>query len=194
MVWPVLLLALVIVRFVSPWPIVLALGAFIVGTAAAFDVTSIVVGCVAGTLVSYGVVHRAPVLLATLAVLPMVVLVVSTEHSYHATPPILLFTVPTAIVLMACVLSRDWWLPRLVDRGVLRWFGKISYGLYLWHWPLFVAFGWRLGLPLAIVAAALSHRYVEQPFLRRKQRSAPLGRSAYARPELVTSAAVRASP
>ena len=57
-------------------------------------------------------------------------------------------------------------------RPVLRWFGKISYGLYLWHWPLIVAVGWKLGVPLAVVVAALSYRFVEQPFLRRRKRTA----------------------
>jgi len=50
--------------------------------------------------------------------------------------------------------------------------GKRSYGLYLWHWLLIVAVGWELGVPLAVAAAALSYRFVEQPFLRRRKRTA----------------------
>ncbi len=179
-VWPLLLLALLRFRVGGPWPLLFALGAVIGATGAVFNFTSIAVGCIAGVVFSYGLVRRAPTLLATVAVVPMVVLVVSTEHDYHRTPPILLFTVPTAIVLLACTLSQDWWLPRLVDRRVLRWFGKISYGLYIWHWPLYVAFGWRLGLPLAIGVAVLSYRYVEQPFLRRKGRVVPAAPATWA--------------
>jgi peptidoglycan/LPS O-acetylase OafA/YrhL len=52
--------------------------------------------------------------------------------------------------------------------------GKISYSLYLWHWPLlaFAGYAWgadidagsRLALMgVAIALAALTHRYVEQP-------------------------------
>uniref|UniRef100_UPI0025F28670 acyltransferase family protein n=1 Tax=uncultured Caulobacter sp. TaxID=158749 RepID=UPI0025F28670 len=55
--------------------------------------------------------------------------------------------------------------------------GKISYSLYLWHWPLLVlaadvaqqplSVGQRLGLVgLALVLAILSWRFVEQPFRR----------------------------
>jgi peptidoglycan/LPS O-acetylase OafA/YrhL len=60
--------------------------------------------------------------------------------------------------------------------------GRISYGLYLWHYPIFLALardvglslGWTLalGAPLAFVAATASHRYVEQPALRLKRRFA----------------------
>jgi peptidoglycan/LPS O-acetylase OafA/YrhL len=54
--------------------------------------------------------------------------------------------------------------------------GRLSYSLYLWHWPVFALFGWTIGLEgavpaaaallLALVLAALSYRLVEQPFRR----------------------------
>jgi peptidoglycan/LPS O-acetylase OafA/YrhL len=59
--------------------------------------------------------------------------------------------------------------------------GRISYGLYLWHgltlWTVGPGSKW-LGVMLAFVMAALSYRYVEQPFLRRK--CAPAERTAEA--------------
>ncbi|CZT34677.1 acyltransferase family protein [Rhizobium sp. 9140] len=62
--------------------------------------------------------------------------------------------------------------------------GKISYSLYLWHWPIFVGVALTtaraptipeaIGLLLASVAAAyLSWRFVEQPFRQRR-----IGRTA----------------
>ena len=67
----------------------------------------------------------------------------------------------------------------------LRWLGRISYSLYLWHWPILVLapvalgldgsefgpaegdLGLRLGLVLvAVVLAALTWRLVEEPFRR----------------------------
>ena len=80
-------------------------------------------------------------------------------------------------------------LGRLLDIQPLRWIGERSYGLYLWHWPVFVlvvgllptwqpdssvgwaASGWALGgwalggiaFAVTVLAAALSYRFIEQP-------------------------------
>ena len=64
---------------------------------------------------------------------------------------------------------------RLLATAPLRFLGRISYSLYLWHWPLFVlpavaleaepSYGARLALAaIAIVAAWLSWRWIEEPF------------------------------
>lgn len=74
-------------------------------------------------------------------------------------------------------------LGRLLDLEPMRWIGERSYGLYLWHWPVFVltlallpgfahdgASGWALGgiaLVITVVAAAASYRFLEQP-IRKK--------------------------
>ncbi|UHQ21318.1 acyltransferase [Lysobacter sp. 5GHs7-4] len=60
--------------------------------------------------------------------------------------------------------------------------GRISYSLYLWHWPVFVLFRWTLGLEsagaralalgLAIALAIASYRLVERPL----RHAAPLVR------------------
>lgn len=54
--------------------------------------------------------------------------------------------------------------------------GRISYSLYLWHWPVYVLMRWTCGLDSALARviavaltfglAALSYRFVEQPFRR----------------------------
>lgn len=73
----------------------------------------------------------------------------------------------------------------LLGTAPLRWLGRVSYSLYLWHWPILVlgpvALGLastedgevgadlpvRLGLVmLAVVLAVLTWRFVEEPFRR----------------------------
>lgn len=54
--------------------------------------------------------------------------------------------------------------------------GRLSYSLYLWHWPVFVLFRWTVGtgsfatriaaLAMAVILAVLSWRYVETPVRR----------------------------
>jgi len=94
---------------------------------------------------------------------------------------LVIVAVLTAIVI-ATLLVPSTPLARVLDLGVFRWVGKRSYGLYLWHWPVFVlvvsalpswqrsgAPGWALGgvaLAISVAAAALSYRFVEQPIRR----------------------------
>ena len=87
--------------------------------------------------------------------------------------------VPTfgaALVISAGALSGG--AGRWLGTAVPRWLGRISYSLYLWHWPLLilvpVAIG-QNGLPirvgLAVVAVVIAHvstRWIEQP-IRHKQ-------------------------
>jgi peptidoglycan/LPS O-acetylase OafA/YrhL len=74
--------------------------------------------------------------------------------------------------------------------------GKRSYGLYLWHYPLWIAVGVELdGLGLnarrlvVVVASAvvtlLSYRFVEQPALRWKRRFERGGPGPAARSDVV---------
>jgi len=66
---------------------------------------------------------------------------------------------------------------RFLGLAPLRWLGRISYSLYLWHWPIIVipaaALGTDLPLPVrialalaAIPVAAASQRWVEEPIRR----------------------------
>ncbi|WP_430591578.1 acyltransferase family protein [Humidisolicoccus flavus] len=91
---------------------------------------------------------------------------------------LLLASVATVFAILGSAIPGSW-LARLLDIAPMRWIGDRSYGIYLWHWPLFVlaitAFPLvpREGAPamllgaaclvLTIAAATLSHRFVETP-------------------------------
>lgn len=75
----------------------------------------------------------------------------------------------------------------ILSRTVTVWIGRISYSLYLWHWPLIVFYGMVYGQKLdlrdqvaviagSIALAALSYRFVESPFRTVAFRSLPAPR------------------
>ncbi|MEB0014751.1 hypothetical protein QN416_24455, partial [Glaciimonas sp. Cout2] len=79
---------------------------------------------------------------------------------------------------------------RWLDTPVLRWIGERSYGIYLWHWPLFVLAGvaWPaagvdvhlLVAAVAVLVAAASYRWLEQPVRRRGLRGGIRSLSGFA--------------
>jgi peptidoglycan/LPS O-acetylase OafA/YrhL len=86
-----------------------------------------------------------------------------------ATVPVALLSV---VALHAALSSPPAWL----ENPVLRWFGMISYGLYLWHYMVISLLWDRLPIPelygmiaTPIAAAWLSWRFVEAPLLRARR-------------------------
>jgi peptidoglycan/LPS O-acetylase OafA/YrhL len=87
----------------------------------------------------------------------------------------LLPTVGSAFVILAGVRAVPWGAGRLLSTALPRFLGRISYSLYLWHWPLLILPEAAIGHPLpwwargwmvvlAIGLAALTQRWVEDPF------------------------------
>ena len=83
------------------------------------------------------------------------------------------------IILYRLMVSEKTPLHKLLEYQPLVWIGRLSYGLYLWHFPIFEkAGGWRslgvMAIPVAFAltfsVATLSFYFVETPFLRLKSR------------------------
>ena len=91
----------------------------------------------------------------------------------------LVFAVCTAIVVAAVVQTTQSPLKAALSLAPIRWVGRISYGVYLWHWPIAVALdgqrtgitGWELDLlrvAATFAVAALSYYLVELPIRQRR--------------------------
>jgi peptidoglycan/LPS O-acetylase OafA/YrhL len=85
--------------------------------------------------------------------------------------------VATAVAIAAAVHPRPGGAGRLLSFRPLCALGLVSYGVYLWHWPIYVVLdqsrahlgGWPLlGVRVAttLAVAAVSYRFVEQPIRR----------------------------
>jgi peptidoglycan/LPS O-acetylase OafA/YrhL len=85
-----------------------------------------------------------------------------------------------AVVVVVSASTRGGWLGLVLDVPPLRWLGARSYGLYLWHWPVFVytrpGIDWPLHgsgaltarLAITVLLTELSYRLVELPLRHRR--------------------------
>lgn len=93
---------------------------------------------------------------------------------------LLLASLATAAVIVALVTVPA--IGRALDAGPLRWVGERSYGLYLWHWPVFVILAtgldggrlrdasWPTLILASVITVAVSaacYRWLEVPVRRR---------------------------
>jgi peptidoglycan/LPS O-acetylase OafA/YrhL len=90
-----------------------------------------------------------------------------------------------AVALFASTGAGGVW---FLEGRVIRWFGSRSYGIYLWHAPILAAMAYHywlpwqvlvvIGVPVSLLLAELSYRYVEAPFRARRKAPRPAGSQA----------------
>lgn len=139
----------------------------------------LLIGCLLGLAVVWGKlpqVKRFGALLAALVLLFAAIFAVwdSPLYAYGLSA----INLSTAVVLTFILAER----PRYLTNKVLVWIGTISYGLYLWHYPVFILTRERitesplgilvLGGAASVGCAALSYYLVEKPCLKLKKRFA----------------------
>jgi peptidoglycan/LPS O-acetylase OafA/YrhL len=90
-----------------------------------------------------------------------------------------LLAIATAVVIVNVVLAPPGYLSSFLEFGPLVWIGRISYGLYLWHYPIFKAtnflkMSWpvqlAVALALTVMVTSLSYYLIERPALSLKRR------------------------
>lgn len=126
----------------------------------------LIIGCIAGVAYTHGLTPRLLPRVGTLA-LPLMCLILAVGAPFELR---MLFLLPLLNLVAALVIVHIAQSPdaarRLQGRGVV-YIGRISYGIYLWHAVPIAVFGPK-GVLAAVPLAAVSHRFVEQPFLRRR--------------------------
>lgn len=130
-------------------------------------------------------------------ILPVLGVVVLAEVVHRATGSatefrhglLIVVAVAAAAVIVPTALDQDGPVARVLEVRPLVWLGVISYGVYLWHWPIFLVLngertGWA-GYPLfaarcaaTLGAAALSWWLIEQPVRRWRPVHVPVLRLA----------------
>jgi peptidoglycan/LPS O-acetylase OafA/YrhL len=171
LLWPLLVLLAMRLRRGRVW--VLAVAA-VLGAAVSGGLMRHLYEAADPSRVYYGTDTRAHELLAG----AVLALLLASPLGERLRPWLRRLALPAGLaVLAAVVLMPDSWpLSRVLGIAPLAWLGRISYGLYLWHWPVYQALttnsglrGWVLDLARIAVSLGLavaSFYLVERPVRR----------------------------
>jgi len=206
LVWPLMLFFLLRSKLGKPWVIFVILCVLLLvvlrrallmiegapfyrlyyGTDTRAD--GLMLGCLAACLVSWSLLPRSRVfevcmkVLASFAALFLAYLVLTLKTN---SPSLFrgIFTLATlaiASILMVVVVWPESLFLKILKLAPLVWIGRISYGLYLWHWPVrgFVYGATTHPSPLQVIVAvflsfaitSVSFYLIERPFLAWKKR------------------------
>lgn len=154
-------------------------GPFPIEVAAYFRVDAIMLGCLLGLLLAQDAEppgrlwRRAEEWLGFVALLGLLIMFAFATEPFYRLGGFSLVSLSTAIMVNHLRRRSGSLLAKLLETKFIRWTGLISYGLYLWHYPVYHWF-WKhdhtawtkllVGAPLAFGIAAISYYTVEAWF------------------------------
>ena len=142
----------------------------------------LLIGCATAMCVCWGFLRAHSL---RLSVIPALVIIGALMFAGSYSTPFMhlggftLLAMATSVVIVWVVLAPSGYLRGFLEYRPLVWVGRISYGLYLWHYPIFKAasvlrLAWPLQLLLAVTATltvtSLSYYLIERPALKLKTR------------------------
>jgi peptidoglycan/LPS O-acetylase OafA/YrhL len=147
---------------------------------------SLLLGCLVGVLISSNLLPRSDGFVKTLNVLAIIssggLIIMGVFNSYSSRMICIgwLLASVFATILITCLASISSGLPhRFFENPLLVYLGRISYGLYVWHFPILVfmqrlQLPWRnlMYLPPVFLVVLASYYLIERPCLRLKTRFA----------------------
>jgi peptidoglycan/LPS O-acetylase OafA/YrhL len=159
-------------------------------------VDSLVIGGIIGALISWNMIPKKRWLLGGLKVITVLSIVgmalligtISFYSSFLYYGGYTLIAVMVAIVITSLFYAPLNVVTTVLEWPALRWFGRLSYGLYLWHQPVYLGYDslfptfpvksytlsifipFILKFSLAVLVATVSFYLIEQPALRLKKR------------------------
>jgi peptidoglycan/LPS O-acetylase OafA/YrhL len=139
----------------------------------------LLIGCVLA-IAGARAIRRLPMPAVPIAVAAIASIILIRDDAYHFAAGYAAVASGTAVVIVACLAGQR--TASVLSIQPLVSVGRISYGLYLWHLPVYGAvFKYGASLPrllqsviavvLAFSVAAVSYLIIERPFLRLKRRS-----------------------
>lgn len=138
----------------------------------------ILIGCIFA-IIGWERIRHVPGVATVAALAAIGSVIVIPDHWFLFTAGLTAVPVATVLILAGCLQGRV--AQTALNRRPLVSIGRISYGLYVWHLPIY-GFVFKYGSWMPRVAqsvaavlvsfgvAASSYRFIEQPFLRRKPR------------------------